>query len=214
MARFKVPDRSVHVRWRGALEGLLPDDHLARFIWNVLCGIDFDELEGQYASVQGGPGRSPYHPRLMAALWIYGMCQSLETAAGIAEACRNREDFQWLAGGLRPCDQTLLNFVTHAQGELASVWVQVLKAMHEVGLVDLSLVAEDGTKLRANASPRSFRTLDKISATIKEIEEQLDTRLKQIAERADEETDRKAAAEVAALRARLARAQRAEKELE
>jgi len=57
-----VPDRSIPVRWRGALDGLLPDDHLARFVWDVLCDLDFSELEWQYPSVQGGPGRSPYHP--------------------------------------------------------------------------------------------------------------------------------------------------------
>ena len=213
MASFKVPDRSVPVRWRGALDGLLPDDHLARFVWDVLCGLDFSDLEGQYPSVLGGPGRSPYHPRLLAALWIYGMSQGLETAAGIAEACRLREDFQWLAGGLRPVDQTLLNFLTRAQDKLSSLWAQVLRAMQEVGLVDLSLVAEDGTKLRANASPRSFRTLGKIEATIGDLQGRLDARLQQLVEGATEASGRKATAEIAALRARLTRARRAGTEL-
>ena len=213
MAKFKVPDRSVPVRWRGSLDGLLPVDHLARFAWTVLCSLDFSEMEAWYPSVQGGPGRPPYHPRLLAALWIYGMMQGFETATGIAEACENREDFQWLAGGLSPCYQTLLNFLTRAQDKLSSFWVHVLQAMQNAGLIDLSLISEDGTKLRANASPRSFRTLDKIGIVIENLQKQLDARLKRVVERSDEETNRKAASELAALRARLGRARQAEEEL-
>jgi hypothetical protein len=73
MARFLVPQRSRIVRWRGALDGLLPDDHLARFIWQVLTSIDFGDLEATYRSIAGGPGRSPFHPRVLVALWTYAM---------------------------------------------------------------------------------------------------------------------------------------------
>lgn len=103
-----MPQRSQVVRWRGALEGLLPLDHLARFVWQVVAALDFSAVEAGYGSVQGGPGRPPYHPRLLAALWVYGMTQGMETAAAIAQACRLRDDFRWLAGGLCPSDQTLL----------------------------------------------------------------------------------------------------------
>src|SRR5437762_3150846 len=138
MARFLVPSRSAVVRWRGTMEELLPEGHLARFVWEVLSALDFSALESLYPSIQGGPGRSPYHPRLVAALWIFGMTQGLGTATAIAEACRIRDDFRWLAGGLRPSDETLLNFVRTVPDGLASLWAQVLQAMQREGLVDLS----------------------------------------------------------------------------
>jgi len=147
---------------------------------------------------------------LLAALWIYGLAVGMETAAGIAEACRRRDDFKWLAGGQRMCAQTLLNFLTRATSGLTSIWVQVLRAMHQAGMIDLSVIAEDGTKLRANASPRSFRRMDKIDAVIK----QLRSRLNEIADRPVEQTRRKAAAELAGLRARLGRAEKAREILE
>jgi len=141
------------------------------------------------------------------------MTQGFETAAGIAEACRVREDFQWLAGGLCLCGQTLLNFLTRTLYVLPALWVQVLHAMQAAGLVDLSLVAEDGTKIRANASPRSFQTLDRVEATIDDLSQQLQRRLAQVVQQTPEQTDRRAAAEIGALRARLARARRAVTEL-
>ena len=214
MAAFLVPRRSAIVRWRGTLEGLLPEQHLARFIWQVLSSLDFSELEERYASVWAGPGRPPYHPRVLAGLWIYGMSEGLETAAGIAKACRVRDDFRWLTGGLSPSDQTLLNFLTGSEVGLASIWGQVLKSMHQAGHIDLSVIAEDGTKLRANASPRSFLTATDITAVVEKLKTQIADKLRQIANCSVEDQKGKAQVELRNLQLRLSRAELAAQELD
>ena len=215
MAVFLVPKRSATVRWRGTLEGLLPEQHPARFIWQVLCSLDFSALEERYASVWVGPGRPPYHPRVLAALWIYGISEGLETAAGIAKACRIRDDFRWLTGGLCPCDQTLLNFLTGSEVGLASVWGQVLKSMHQAGHIDLSVIAEDGTKLRANASPRSFLTAPDIAAVVERLKLQIADKLKQIAScNSGNDQEGKGQLELRNLQLRLSRAELAARELD
>lgn len=106
------------------------------------------------------------HPRLLLALWAYGLCQGLSTAAGIAKACTLRDDFRWLAGGLRPCDQTLLNLISRGAGNdaLTWIWVQLLWAIQDAGHIDLGAIFEDGTKQQANASPRSFHSAAEIAA--------------------------------------------------
>lgn len=201
------------VRRQGALETLIPEGHLARFIWQVLLRLDFSGLEAGYRSVHDGPGRPPYHPRVLAALWIYGMTQGLETAAMISTLCTLRDDFRWLAGDLHPSDQTLLNFL--AQGEaLASIWVQVLQAMHRAGHIDLSAIAEDGTKLRANASPRSFHTAVEIDAVIEQLKTRIADKLKALAAEVVEAPQQpKARAELHTLQQQLARAEQAAQEL-
>lgn len=213
MAAFLVPCRSRPVRRQGALETLIPEGHLARFIWQVLSRLDFSGLEAGYRSVHEGPGRPPYHPRVLAALWIYGMTQGLETAAMISTSCTLRDDFRWLAGDLHPSDQTLLNFL--AQGEaLASIWVQVLQAMHRAGHIDLSAIAEDGTKLRANASPRSFHTAAEIDQVIEQLKGCIAEKVKALAAEAGEAPQQpKARAEFQSLQRRLVRAERAAQEL-
>jgi transposase len=165
MAGFLVPQRDKVV-WRGTFEDLLPENHLARFIWSILGTIDFSELEGRHRSINGGPGRPPYHPRLLAALWIYGLTQGVEKATKLAQACQLRDDFRWLAGGLTPCDQTLLNFLNGAEKGLTAIWDRLLKAMYQEGLIDLSAIFEDGTKQRANASPKSFHNANEIEQVI------------------------------------------------
>lgn len=171
-----------------------------------------------------GPGRPPYHPRVLAALWIYGMSEGLETAAGIAKACKIRDDFRWLTGGLSPSDQTLLNFLTGSEAGLASIWAQALKSMHQAGHIDLSVIAEDGTKLRANASPRSFLTVADIGAVIEKLKMQIADKLSQIAncsengqqDKAPSKSSRedKTQVELRNLRLRLSRAESAARELD
>jgi transposase len=208
---FLLPHRSTVVQRPVILDALLPPGHLARTIWEILCSLDFSELEGTYRSVVGGPGRPPLHPRVLAALWVYGMTQGLETAPVIAAACGMRDDFRWLAGGLHPCDQTLLNFLRRAQVTIRSVWVQILQAMHREGHIDLSVIAEDGTKLRADASPRSFHTAEEINVVIARLEAGITERL---ARAADAPPTPKDQAQLRRMQLRAARAQQAARELE
>ena len=134
------------------------------------------------------------------------MIEGLQTAAAISRACTNRDEFRWLAGGLTPCDQTFLNFVSLAQEPLLGVWVQTLKAMHQAGHIDLSALAEDGTKLRANVSIRTFHTAEEIAPIIEELKAQLARKLQEIV---PPETVKRHLAQVRSLETRLERTQKA-----
>jgi hypothetical protein len=112
------------------------------------------------------------------------MTQGMETAAAIAQACRLRDDFRWLAGGLCPSDQTLLNLLGVGPAGLGVIWGQVLAAMHCAGHIDLSALVEDGTKLRANASPRSFHTAAEITEIVADLERRLAAKLQAVGEQA------------------------------
>ncbi len=206
MAGFLVPRRLAVIRRRSTLEALLPEGHLARFLWDLLQEIDFGPVEALYKSVHGGPGRSPYHPRVLVALWIYGLMEGTETAAAIASACGSCDDFRWLAGGLNPSDQSLLN-VLDLGDPLQTVWNDSLRLMQEAGLINLNDVFEDGTKLRANASPASFRTTDEIDARSAALKTKLDDARGRLP------TNPKVIFEMRGLELRLAKTERAAQEL-
>jgi transposase len=209
MAQFLVPQRSSLTRREGTLEEQFPPSHPVRFVWRILESFDFSLLEKVYDSTFGGPGRPPYHPRLLAALWIYGMTEGFQTAASIAEACTIRDDFRWLAGGLTPCDQTFLNFVSLAQEPLLGIWVEMLKAMHQAGHIDLSALAEDGTKLRANVSIRTFHTVDEIAPIIEGLKAELARKIQEIV---PPETAKRHRTQIRSLETRLERARKASQE--
>jgi transposase len=173
MPRFRHPDRHLRVQIDAELDAMLGEDHLARFIWTVLERSDLSVFEARYRSQPDGPGRSAIHPRLLAALWIYGLSQGMETAAEIARACTQRDDFRWLAGGVHVSDQTLLNFLQASPDGFTRLWQQLLRAMQQDSQLDLSTVFEDGSKVRANASPSSFVTEAQVLKTVSALEVQL-----------------------------------------
>ena len=210
MARFLVPQRASVVMRECTLEETLPEGHLARFVWDALESLDFSEIEALYRSNYGGAGRPPYHPRVLAALWVYGLTQQVETAAALAKACTNRDEFRWLAGGLCPSDQTLLNFLSAAKSHVPSLWAQLLRAMQEAGHIDLSILVEDGTKLQADASFRSFRTADEIKAVIDDLRTKIAAKVDEILA---PEQQRQRARELRALEDRLDRAGRAAEDI-
>ena len=210
MVGFRTPCRSISIERHGTLDTLIPEGHLARFIWEVLVEIDFSAMEAGYRWVPGGPGRPAYHPRILVALWIYGMTQGMETAAEIMRACSERDDFRWLRGGLDPSDQTLLNVLGKGE-ELASIWTRVLQAMHQEGHIDLGVILEDGTKLRANASRRSFHAAEGIQKQISELRALLEKKRQKMFSAT--QSDSKDRAQVQAIQGQLTRAERAAQEL-
>lgn len=80
--------------------------------------------------------------------------------------------------------------------------------MHEAGHVDLRAVAEDGTKLRANASPASFHNADEIADIVKQLRGESEERLARVNTAPEGQMDVKADVALVGLRRRLARAEK------
>jgi transposase len=51
-----------------SLADWVPEDHLARFVRDVVDTLDLTAIEATYTEERGYP---PYHPRMMAAVLLY-----------------------------------------------------------------------------------------------------------------------------------------------
>jgi transposase len=65
--------------------------------------------------------------------------------------------FQWLTGLTEVNYHTLADFRVEKQQELDELFTQVLAALNKEGLITLEQVMQDGTKIKALASSRSYR---------------------------------------------------------
>src|SRR5919109_459253 len=54
-----------------SLADWVPEDHLARFVADVVASLDLRALEEAYTEERGYP---PYHPRMMVTLLLYAYC--------------------------------------------------------------------------------------------------------------------------------------------
>ncbi len=103
------------------------------------------------------------------ALLLYAYCTGVRSSRSIERRCVEDVAFRVLAAGLRPDHVTIAWFRARHATALAGVLVDSLRLCAEAGLVRLGVVALDGTKMAANASPERNRTLAALNRQIKDM---------------------------------------------
>ena len=213
-ARFLRADR-LQTRWDFIdLEALLPSDHRARIVWSFVESLDLSPLYDAIKSREGGAGRPPPDPAVILALWLYAAIEGVESARELDRLAERDLAYRWIAGGVPLNHHGLSDFRVEHGEAFDRLVTESVTALIAEGIVSLSEVAVDGTKVRANASGDSFKTGEKLER----IEAAVERRLAAL--RAEMERDpeafsrRKRAARERAAREVKERAERARAALE
>ena len=88
---------------------------------------------------------------------MYAYSQGIGSAREVARRCEFDPAFQWLTGLEEVNYHTLADFRVEKQKELDELFTQVFSALSQEGLITLEQVMQDGTKIKAQASTRSFQ---------------------------------------------------------
>lgn len=173
MSRFKPVDRKTACQMPPSLEDWLPDNHLARFIVEVVEGLDLSVLINRYAK----GGGTAYHPAMLLSLLLYGYATGTFSSRRIERATYDSVAFRYIAAGAHPDHDTLATFRRQFLNEMTKLFVQVLELAKEMKLLKLGRVSLDGTKIHANASKHSalsYGHIEKIETKLKaEVQELL-----------------------------------------
>src|SRR5712691_849467 len=172
--------------WRAVdVEKLIGEDHPARAIWALVGRLD---LHGFYQSIESSAeegGRPAFDPQLLISLWVYAYSEGIGSAREVARRCEYDPAFQWLTGLDEVNYHTLADFRVEKQQELDELFTQVLAALSKEGLITLEQVMQDGTKIKAQASVRSYRAEE----TIREHLERARDRVAEMGDPRNEETN-------------------------
>lgn len=181
MGRFRPIDRDTDYLLPPSVQDWLPESHLARYVVDVVEGLDLSELERAYA----GRGSAAYHPALLLSLLIYGYATGTHSSRKIERATYDSLAFRFIACDQHPDHDTLALFRRRFGEQFAAIFVQVLQVARENQLSRFGTVSLDGTKVHANASKHSalsYGHAEKIEAQLKaEVQEMLE-----LAEAADQ----------------------------
>lgn len=162
-ARFIGPDR-VQTRFDYIdLEGLLPADHRARVVVGFVETLDLSGLYEAIRSREGTPGRPPADPAVLLALWLYAAIEGVGSARQIERLCERDIAYRWIAGGVPLNYHGLADFRVAHGDVLDRLLTDSVTALIAEGIVSLSEIAVDGTKIKANAGRSSFKTADKLA---------------------------------------------------
>jgi len=151
MSDFVTVDRKTGYLLPPSMDDWLSQDHLARFIVEVVDQLDLSELTGQYA----GRGSKAHHPATLLAILVYGYATGVFSSRKLERATYDSVAFRYIAAGSHPDHDTLASFRRRFLVELQGLFVQVLELAKEMKLLKLGTVCLDGTKIHANASRHS-----------------------------------------------------------
>jgi transposase len=146
----------------------LPPGHLAWKVLELAGEMDLSAFGADYRP--DGQGGRPYDPVMMATLLLYGYCRGRRSSREIEMATHDDVGARIICGGLHPDHSTVAEFVRRHAAAIAGLLPESVKACAAGGLVDVSLVAGDGTILKANASKAGNLTKDQPDAEIAELE--------------------------------------------
>ena len=82
--RLREPDRKQLILQTVDYEKLVGAEHPVRAIWRVLEGLDLSRFCAPIKARENGPGRDATDPRMLLALWLYGLSEGVNSAREIA----------------------------------------------------------------------------------------------------------------------------------
>ena len=130
----------------------LPEGHLAHHVSDLVDGLDMTAF---YAPYEGdGRRKSPYEPRMMLKVLIYGYATGVFSSRGIARKLEEDVAFRVLAAGNFPSHRTICEFRRRHLADFKRLFVEVVRLAAETGVANFGKLSIDGTKVRANASKR------------------------------------------------------------
>ena len=177
MNHFRECDRDTAFLLPPSVDEWLPEEHLARFVVDIVDQLDLSGLTRQYR----GAGSAAYHPSMLVALLLYGYATGTYASRRIEQASYESLAFRYIAANTHPDHDTLCTFRKRFLKELGALFVQVLSIAQEMDLVKLGTVALDGTKVHANASRHSALSY----GHAEKLEAQLQAEVKELLARAE-----------------------------
>ncbi len=166
MSNFRQVDRQTGFLLPPSVDEWLPQRHLARFVVEVIDGLDLRELIGSYR----GSGSASYHPAMLLGLLVYGYATGVFSSRKLERATVRLVAFRFIAANDHPDHDTIATFRRRFLKEIEGLFVKVLLLAREMGVLNLGTVALDGTKIHANASRHSALSYDhagKLEAQLK-----------------------------------------------
>ncbi len=148
MPRFVPVDRETQYLFPPSVQEWLPDDHLARFIVDVVEQLDLSVLEQSYA----GRGSDAHHPAMLVALLLYGYVTGIFSSRALERASYDSIAVRYITANTHPDHDTINSFRQRFLPQIAAIFVQVLCYAQAMGLLKLGTVSLDGTKVHASAS--------------------------------------------------------------
>lgn len=178
--QFILIDRDTPYILPPCVQDSLPEEHMARFVVEIVDQLDLGTLSAVYA----GKGKRPYHPAMLLALLFYGYATGVFSSRKLEKATYDSMAFKYICANENPDHDTINSFRKRFNKEIEGLFVELLVLAEALGLLKLGTVSLDGTKIKANASKHKALSWDYANRLEAQFKQEVDTLMK-LAEAAD-----------------------------
>jgi len=176
--RYRPYDPAAVVELRGDLRGHLPEDHLVFLLDDLVDALDLRAITGVYE--QGdGRGQPPYHPVLLTKLLVYAYSQGVTSSRQIMRKTYEDIAFRVLCVDQHPDFRTISDFRERHLEAFRTLFTQTVQLAQRLGQVRLEHVAQDGSKVLANASKHKAMSYERLGQTEERLGQEITTLLTQ-----------------------------------
>jgi transposase len=166
----------------------IQENNPVRFIDAYIDRLDLKDLGFTYAETKE-TGRKPYNPADLLKLYIYGYLNKIRSSRQLEKATYRNIELIWLIRRLNPDFKTIADFRRDNVQAIRQVCRDFTLLCKKLKLFGAELVAIDGSKFSAsNSNHRSF-TKNKLQKLIKDIDNKIDSFLKDMDEADQKEKD-------------------------
>jgi transposase len=178
-------------------------------VWEFVLGLDLSAFYAEIRSVEGHAGRPAIDAAILLSLWIYATSEGVGSARPLARLCEQHDAYRWICGGVEVSAHTLSDFrVAHGR-VLDELLTQSVGRLLAEGLVELTRVAQDGMRVRAQAGAASFRRRTKLRECLREARRQVERLRRELNEDPAASSRRETSARERAARERKRRVEQA-----
>jgi len=163
---FIACDREQELLLPPSLREWLPEGHLAWFVIDAVAELDLSAFYAVYRA--DGHGRAAHDPAMMVALLLYSYAVGERSSRRVERRCVEDVATRVICANRAPDHTTIARFRQRHETAIAGLFGDVLALCAEAGLVEVGVVAVDGTKVHANASQHATRDYEQIAAEILE----------------------------------------------
>jgi transposase len=120
---FVPVDRETPDWFAASVQEYLPEDHLARFVVEIVDQLDLSPLVSAYA----GSGSRLYHPAMLVALLVYGYATGVFSSRKLAQATHDSIAFSYICANTHPDHRTIADFRKRFPDEPAALFTHFLR---------------------------------------------------------------------------------------
>ena len=170
MSFIKGIDRNQKIMFPEYIEDYISEDNPIRVIDEYVDTLNFEKL-GFTKTKEFRRGAPGYHTSTILKLYIYGYIYTIRSSRKLESETKRNIEVIWLLRKLEPDFKTIADFRKDNKSSLKKVFKDFTLLCKQLELYGETLIAVDGTKIKADNSKRNNFNQKKIDRQIKYIDE-------------------------------------------